>query len=57
MKETMMSRPELQAFNRPIHDLNPKGFGYTEFASIEELFDQEFVTSNQLIIKVNAHPV
>ncbi|ENN73928.1 TNF receptor-associated factor 6 [Dendroctonus ponderosae] len=57
MKETMMSRPELQAFNRPIHDLNPKGFGYTEFASIEELYDQEFITSNQLIIKVNAHPV
>ncbi|KAL1505856.1 hypothetical protein ABEB36_005318 [Hypothenemus hampei] len=57
IKETMMSRPELQAFNRPMHDLNPKGFGYTEFASIEELFDQEFIANNQLIIKVNAQPV
>lgn len=57
LKETMMSRPELQAFNRPIHDLNPKGFGYTEFASVEELFDQDFLENNQLIIKVNAQPV
>ncbi|XP_066246368.1 TNF receptor-associated factor 6 [Euwallacea similis] len=57
IKETMMSRPELQAFNRPIHDLNLKGFGYTEFASVEELLDQEFVANNQLIVKVNAQPV
>lgn len=57
VKETMMSRPELQAFNRPIHDLNPKGFGYTEFALLDELFEQDFVVNNQLIIKVQAHPV
>ncbi|XP_050304141.1 TNF receptor-associated factor 6-like [Anthonomus grandis grandis] len=57
IKETMMSRPELQSFNRPIHDLNPKGFGYTEFALLEELFDQEYTVNNQLIIKVNAQPV
>ncbi|CAH1124565.1 unnamed protein product [Ceutorhynchus assimilis] len=57
IKETMMSRSELQAFNRPVHDLNPKGFGYTEFALIEELFNQDFVSNNQLIVKVNALPV
>lgn len=57
IKETMMSRPELQAFNRPVHDLNPKGFGYTEFALLEELYEQDFIANNQLIVKVQAHPV
>lgn len=56
-KETMMTRPELEAFRRPIHDMNPKGFGYTEFASVEGLFAQEFVDKNRLIIKVHVQPV
>ncbi|CAG9860142.1 unnamed protein product [Phyllotreta striolata] len=57
IKETMMTRPELDAFKRPVQDLNPKGFGYTEFASLEEILDQEFVQKNQLVIKVQAQTV
>lgn len=57
IKETMMTRPELEAFKRPVQDFNPKGFGYTEFALLEELIDQEFVQNNQLVIKVQAQPV
>lgn len=51
IKETMMSRPELDAFKQPIQDLNPKGFGYTEFASVEELLTSGFIENNQLIVK------
>lgn len=54
IKETMMTRPELAAFNRPVQDMNPKGFGYTEFALIEELLHAGYVENNQLIIKVQA---
>ncbi|CAG9819694.1 unnamed protein product [Phaedon cochleariae] len=57
IKETMMTRPELDAFKRPVQDLNPKGFGYTEFALLEELIDQDFIHNNQLLIKVQAQPV
>lgn len=57
MKETMMTRPELDAFKRPIQDLNPKGFGYTEFALIDDLVGQEFISNNQLLIKVQAKPI
>lgn len=53
----MMSRPELEAFRRPIQDLNPKGFGYTEFILLEELLEQGFVDDNQLVIKVHVQPV
>ncbi|XP_060532304.1 TNF receptor-associated factor 6 [Cylas formicarius] len=57
IKETMMTRPELAAFNRPVQDMNPKGFGYTEFVLVEELFEQDFIVNNQLIIKVRAQAV
>lgn len=53
----MMTRPELEAFKRPVQDFNPKGFGYTEFALLEELIDQEFVQNNLLVIQVQAQPV
>ncbi|KAJ3658436.1 hypothetical protein Zmor_010171 [Zophobas morio] len=57
IKETMMTRPELEAFRRPVQEMNPKGFGYTEFALIEELFSQGYTDNNQLLIKVQAQPV
>ncbi|KAG5882769.1 hypothetical protein JTB14_029945 [Gonioctena quinquepunctata] len=57
IKETMMTRPELDAFKRPIQDLNPKGFGYTEFALLEEIVEHDFIRNNQLLIKVHAQPV
>lgn len=57
IKETMMTRPELEAFRRPDKDLNLRGFGYTEFALIERLYSQGYIDNNQLIIKVQAQPV
>jgi len=53
MKETMMTRSELDAFKRPVGDFNPKGFGYTEFALLEDLIEYNFIQNNQLIIKIN----
>jgi TNF receptor-associated factor 6 len=53
----MMTRPELEAFKRPAQDMNPRGFGYTEFALIKEIFTQGYVDNNQLLIKVQAQPV
>lgn len=53
----MMTRPELDAFKQPSLDMSPKGFGYTEFALLEDLFSQGFIDTNQLIIKINIQPV
>ncbi|KAK9708697.1 hypothetical protein QE152_g27060 [Popillia japonica] len=57
IKETMMTRPELDAFKRPVQELNPKGFGYTEFTLLEDIIEQGFIDCNQLLIKVNVQPV
>lgn len=57
IKETMMSRSELEAFTQPVQELNHKGFGYTEFTLLEYLLEQGFVGDNKLIIKINAQPV
>jgi hypothetical protein len=48
--DTMMSRPELGAFKRPLRDMNPRGFGYTEFVSVLDLSTQGFVTSDDSIL-------
>lgn len=53
----MMTRPELEAFKRPVQDLNPRGFGYTEFASLEDLTSLGYVDQNRLLIKMQAQPV
>jgi len=57
IRETMMTRPELEAFKRPVQDLNPRGFGYTEFALIEDLFTLGFIDNNQLAIRIHVQPV
>lgn len=54
IKETMMTRPELDAFKRPVQNLNTKGFGYTEFALLEDIIEQDFISNNQLLIKIQA---
>lgn len=53
----MMTRSELEAFKQPVQDLNTKGFGYTEFASLQDIYEQDFIDNNQLIIKVQVQPV
>ncbi|XP_018319661.1 TNF receptor-associated factor 6 [Agrilus planipennis] len=57
IKETMMTRPELEAFKKPKQELNPRGFGYTEFALIQDLCSEGFVDKDQLLIKVHVQPV
>lgn len=52
-----MTRPELEAFRQPNREMNVKGFGYTEFTSLDDLMTQGFVDSNKLIIKVSVQPV
>nr|CAD7401815.1 unnamed protein product [Timema cristinae] len=52
LRETMMSRPELRAFRRPLHDINPLGFGYTEFISLSDLTSFDFISNDSLTIKV-----
>lgn len=49
--ETMLTKPGLTAFRRPVTERNPKGFGYTEFVSVDTLLAGPYLKDDQLIIK------
>ncbi|XP_067003610.1 TNF receptor-associated factor 6 [Anabrus simplex] len=57
LRDTMMSRPELDAFKRPVQNINPRGFGYTEFISVQDLRTQGFLVNNCLQIKIRVQSV
>nr|XP_023014720.1 TNF receptor-associated factor 6-B-like isoform X1 [Leptinotarsa decemlineata] len=57
IKETMMTHPELDAFKRPEEDINPTGFGFKEFVLVNELIDNNYISNNHLLIKVQAQTV
>nr|XP_053628633.1 TNF receptor-associated factor 6-A-like [Cherax quadricarinatus] len=52
--ETMMSKPDRQAFMRPEVSRNPKGFGYTDFVPLKKLIDDKngsYIKNNMLCIR------
>lgn len=51
----MLTKPELAAFTRPTQALNPRGFGYTEFAFIQDLLSEGFIKNNELHIKIQVY--
>ncbi|XP_047113042.1 TNF receptor-associated factor 6-B [Schistocerca piceifrons] len=57
IQETMMSRPEIDAFQQPTKNINPRGFGYTEFISIPELMSAGFIHNDTLTIKIKVQSV
>ncbi|XP_043266903.1 TNF receptor-associated factor 6 isoform X2 [Venturia canescens] len=50
IREKTSSRPDLEAFKKPVCDLNKRSFGYTEFARIHELKD--FLQDNCLLFRI-----
>ncbi|KAE8753161.1 TNF receptor-associated factor 6 [Frankliniella occidentalis] len=58
LKETMMSRPELEAFRRPRHEICPRGFGYTEFVKVSDLLSIGFLgETDTLVLRVQVQCV
>ncbi|XP_066980172.1 TNF receptor-associated factor 6-like [Macrobrachium rosenbergii] len=57
--ESMVSKPDLQAFQRPMVSRNPKGFGYTEFVPLAKLLKSEggsYINSDVLCIRAIVSP-
>lgn len=57
IKDVMITPPNIEAFKQPTGDLNQKGFGYAEFALLNDLIKSGFVSNNQLIIKATASTI
>lgn len=59
--DTIMSNPEILAFHRPRcargMDISPRGYGFLEYACIDDLFQNEFISNDTLIIKVQTNIV
>ena len=56
ISETLMSKPNLAAFQRPVTNRNHKGFGYMEFLPLSVIDGSTYVRNDTMIIKANIIP-
>ena len=52
ISETLVTRPNLLAFQRPTTPRNHKGYGYVEFAHIQTLEDRQYLKNDCLLVRV-----
>lgn len=50
-RDTMMSNSTLVAFRRPLSEICPRGFGYTEYAVVKDVIANGFVQDDVLMIR------
>lgn len=55
--DTIMSKPEILAFHRPTQDISPRGFGFLEYANIQDIIRHGFVLDDVLTIKIQMNIV
>lgn len=56
--DTIMSKPEILAFYKPTEDISPRGFGFLEYANINNvLYKNGFVTNDSITVKVHMNIV
>lgn len=54
--EVMETKPDLQAFQKPTIQRNPKGFGYVTFLHLHQLSQRAFVKDDTLLIRCEVTP-
>lgn len=47
--DTIMSKPEVQAFHRPHQEISNRGFGFIEYAFISDIFRRGFVLEDDIL--------
>ena len=57
ISETLLSKPNLAAFQRPSSTRNHKGFGYMEFLPLNIVNGSSYVRNDTLIIKASVVPL
>lgn len=55
--DILMSKPEILAFHRPQEDISPRGFGFMEYAMINDIIKRGFVENDCLVIKIQMNIV
>ncbi|KAM9408573.1 TNF receptor-associated factor 6 isoform 2-T2 [Pholidichthys leucotaenia] len=54
--EVMETKPDLQAFQKPTIQRNPKGFGYVTFMHMSQLSQKAFIKDDTLLIRCEVTP-
>ena len=52
ISETLVAKPNLLAFQRPTAPRNYKGYGYVEFAPIEQIREGQYVKNNTMLVRI-----
>ena len=52
ISETLVAKPNLLAFQRPTTPRNYKGYGYVEFAPIEQIREGQYVRHNVMLVRI-----
>lgn len=52
ISETLVAKPNLLAFQKPITGRNHKGYGYVEFCQIDQLRDTQFVKNDIMLVRI-----
>lgn len=55
--DTIMSKPEILAFHRPEQRVSPRGFGFVEYACVQEIVRKGFIDRDTLTIKIQVNLV
>lgn len=55
--DILMSKPEILAFHRPREDISPRGFGFMEYAMVNEITKRGFIDNDCLTIKIQMNIV
>lgn len=50
--DTIMSKPEILAFHRPVERVSPRGFGFVEYAWVQDVIRKGFVENDTLTFKI-----
>lgn len=55
--DILMSKPEILAFHRPSEEISPRGFGFMEYAQINDIIKRGYIDNDCLIIKIQMNIV
>lgn len=55
--DTIMSKPEILAFHRPEQSVSPRGFGFVEYAHVQDIVRKGFVDRDTVTIKIQVNLV
>lgn len=55
--DVLMSKPDILAFHRPTQEISPRGFGFIDYAFVNDIYRKGFIDNNTLALKITMNIV